>query len=361
MDNSTNNRRKDSISLEEQLHNTKLELQAWKEQAMDSQEMLSYLDKHQRTENPAAEFYNPTIKHVTKKLEEDYMILKAQVPDLMKLESADVILRERGTLKQEVLRLKELNQNKFKENQRLQKIIKDSESSIDTSKIKTDYVRHLSKYTALQNENAILKSSLLLRDQTTDHIKKCIDSLKDEFLKLFLFNYKSKGEDFIKAIQNLNEKQIKEEGLPISLLTPLTQSKGTDTREMIEFNYELIKNLNLSSAERKLPDSGQGSAVASITDDAQHSIKMLREMTEKNERLEHENKNLKMEVESLKAKNNQDTLVQDLLKQIDTSDNELKTAKITVRLFLEFFLDPNCLVIYFFLCLIKDLFCGLVY
>ena len=302
--------------LKEDLRKTKLELYAWKDHAHNADEMLAFLDK-QGPKNPAAEFYSPVVKRIIKKVENDYLSLKKQLTEKSGLENAEEILKEKERLRIEVARLREVLQTKFKENQRLQKEIVD-----------TEYKNILAKCTSLQNENGILKSNLMLQNQTNTYMKECVDNLKDEFLEIFLHNVKLNGDEFIKAVKELDSSN--QSSLPKSLLTPLKKSQGTDTSEMItvveeqDLRETFARNFHVIEGASRLD-----SAVGTQDEELQETNALLREFRQENDHLKNELESLKMEKEEI---------INQVIRESDTLRNELAASRLTVCLKLSLYI-----------------------
>ena len=319
-------------SLKEEIHNIKLELNAWKEHAKDSDEKLEFLDKQNGPINPAEAFYNPVNKRIIEKLGNENLILRKQVTELTGLENinTDTILKEREKLRDEVKRLKCELEIKYRENQRLQKESNDNEKK-----------RLLARCSQLQMESGLLKSSLMLQNQTNTYIKECVDTLRDEFLEIFLYNCKIKGEEFIQAVKELDS--AKTNGLPKSLLTPLRKSQATETEpisanEKIYQEHEKLRedliSLNIG-IEPKKQTSPPDSAVGTLDDERIEINSMLREIKEENERLKKENNRLKEEINrlaDLSSNNPGQELIDSMIRETEKLNNDLKAAKVTVSL-----------------------------
>lgn len=299
--------------LNEELHNIKIELNAWKEHAKDSDEKLEFLDKQNGTANPASAFYDPAHERIIEKLGKDNLTLRKQITELTGLESrdCDTILKEREALKDENARLKDQLEIKFRENQRLKRETNDN-----------DKKRLLAKCSQLQIENGLLKSSLMLQNQVNAYMKECVDNLRDEFLELFLYNYNTKGEEFIQAIKELES--AKKNGLPKSLLTPLKKSQATETEPEPETKLQVLRDslTNLEIGGKPNIDS----AVGTIDDEFKELNAMLLDTKKENEWLKNENVLLKNENRRLESQNHGQELIDSMIRANEKLENELKNA-----------------------------------
>ncbi|XP_066926018.1 uncharacterized protein MCAP_0864-like [Clytia hemisphaerica] len=320
---------------EREIKDLNIQLQSLQEYVKDSEKIVAFKERmiKDMPKNPAIQFYDPVLKRTIQRLSKENQSFKDILNEKYKSKEAADITLEIKEVRKENEHLREQLDSKFRDNQRLQQSLNSEDKKNDNLKKLTD------KCSILQNENRIIRSTLLLQDQSNEYLKKCVDSQRDEFLKIFLqISSDEQGQTFIDAIRNLNSSQTK---LPMGLLTPLSRDQSTDTKEI-----EGVEALRGAIADQlripKGPLLNKGgadsdSAIASMSDEIQSLNKMLRDSTEENESLKTKIDEVNFENETLKKErqnqqSNSEQFIDELLKRTHVIEGELTAARCTVEI-----------------------------